>query len=261
MLDYFKKLTGNQLRALWFVVPLLLVTFVFLWPSAYALILLSIALLIVFWVALFTGDNDFKHTFEGLAAVLSSIALVLAGYWFFIERRSVPKATLEPSIQLFPVGEGMALARVELLIENVGNTAIEIEPDDFVALEIGQVMPAIGGHFEMMKDEFRPLEPGDSPLGIMRTDIYSPLARLDRTFDIRSDKSTGRHNDQLAFKIEAGETEKRYFKALIPCVDGLVASVRVEVPKKMDRFQRFMDQQEVQHVWRAQSISNTIENC
>ena len=256
---YFERLAVNQAKALAIVFPLGIVCFV-LWPGFAGLAVAGIAILIVCWVALQSGSNDFKHSFEGLAAVLSSLAIVLAGYWYFIERRSVPKVNVIPNIQIWSVGNGRALARVEMRIENVGSSDVQIDRNDKVVIEIGQVVPAISDHFAMMNRNFEQSKRAGKSSGIMRTDIYSPKAILDRSFDLRK-RSDDRFNDQLEFRIEAGETERRYFKALVPCEDGLVSSVRVEMPKKLNWLQRFFDHEGSQKVWRGQAISNQIESC
>ncbi|GAA0268963.1 hypothetical protein GCM10009127_06040 [Alteraurantiacibacter aestuarii] len=219
----------------------------FYWPSYFSLIFLTIVFCITLWLFLKDSSHDSRHSMEGLAAFLSCLALLLAGYWYFVDRRGIPKLNAVPIVQVWPVGDHKAFVRVELLLENVGNTDIDIAPDDDkFFLEIGQVLPVTGSDIETLTQDYHPLEKGGEPLMIIRTDRYPSRALIVGGMDL---------------KIESGETERRYFKALIPCVDGLVASARVEVPKRLDRLQRFFEDDQRQHVWRGQSVSKIIESC
>lgn len=251
---------NSRLRLFWIAALVLaVIAFAMSWRFG-GMALFAISVLLAIFEYLRSKQEPERHSVESVAALLSCVALLMAGYWFFIERRSVPKVNVVPQIQTFNIGDGTALARVELLIENVGNTAVEIDRDDKVVLNIGQVLPLRGGHAADMQRAFRRVEPGDEALGIMRTDKYPTIARLDRSFDLR-EKEEDRHNDQLEFKIEAGETERRYFKAIIPCEDGLISSVRVELPKKLNWFQRLLEDDQTQHVWRGQAVSEEIPVC
>lgn len=218
----------------------------FRWPSYYTLIALGITLSAILWFHLRDSTPETRHSVEGLAAFLSCLALLLAGYWYFVERRGIPKLNAVPTIQTWPIGDGKAFVRVEVLLQNVGNTDIDLQPEDDFRLEIGQVLPAYGSEFEKLDGEFRIPVAGEEPLRVLQSDKYPLRARVAGGLDL---------------KIEAGETERKYFKAIIPCFDGLVAAARIDVPKKLDRLQRFFEEDPRQHYWRGQALAEPIQNC
>lgn len=266
--DFFSKKWQLNIRLYWLVVGLVLLLFFFFSLQQFVVGLAITLFALLAGLFLRNATNEGRHTVEGLAALLSCLALIAAGYWFLIERRSVPKVNLDPSILTWSLGNGSALARVELKISNVGDMAVEIDRDDPVIVEIGRVMPARGRHIRMMQDDYSRSADHDSNLiGVMRTDIYSPVARLDNRFHLSKDPPDpkARKNGELEFNIEAGETERRYFKAIIPCENGLVSSIRVELPKKLNWLQKQLDRQTDDQkggpVYRAQALSNKIEEC
>ena len=261
-----RELGSYQIKAVWIFLPLLVGLIYFVGPESGFLKfgILILAVLIMFWTALQFWGEDFRHSFESLAAILSCLALILAGYWFFVERRSIPKLNVEPQIQTWPIGEGRAFARIELLLENVGSTDITIDPSDDLLVEIGQVLPLTGGHSRMLEERYYfPLTNKRGALPIIKTDKYSKRAELTDKIDIRKEdrRDIDPANDEFDFKIEAGETERRYFKAIIPCEDGLVSSVFVEVPKKLQPTQKLFERDSRQHFWRGQGISEMIVDC
>lgn len=250
MREFWNRLLGHTVKTVWIVLFVAVVGLgaglFWLWPSFTSLVLITAALVLLLLFALRAGKADDRHSLEGLAAFLSSIALVMAGYWFFVERRSVPKLNVTPAIQTWPIGDGRAFARVELLLENVGDTDITLKPEDPFRLEIGQVLPLAGNQAKQLQDGFREIGPGDPPLSILQTDKYPARGVIKRGLDL---------------KIESGETEKRYFKAVVPCVDGLILSARADVPKRLSWLQRLFEKDKRQHFWRGQAISERIERC
>lgn len=89
-------------------------------------VLVGVGLLVLLGASLHTTSGEFKHSLEGLAALLSCMALLAAGYWYFIERRGVPKLNVESTIDAWPIGGGALFVRVETAIENVGTAIISL---------------------------------------------------------------------------------------------------------------------------------------
>ncbi len=215
-------------------------------PSYSVIAVLGIAFLIGVWVILRSSDEPGRHTFEGMAAFLSCLALACAAYWYFVDRRGIPKLNATQNVQIWPIAGGKAFVRVELLLENVGNTDITIRPEDDFRLEIGRVLPARGKDVRSLLRDYHEVTQEKGPLEIIKTDIYPVQARIKGGLDI---------------KIESGETDRRYFKAIVPCEDGLLVSARVELPKNLNWLQAILEDDKRQHYWRGQSVSNQITAC
>lgn len=225
---------------------LALAFYLFVFPSRTAMIYVALLGAAALVVILYVSGNRGRHTMEALAALLTCLALMAAGYWYFVERRGLPKLNATPSIQTWAVEDGMVFVRVELLMENVGSTDIVMLPDDPFRMEIGQVLPLAGQQARDLVAAYHPVDSDSGPLEILQTDKYPSRAIIKGGLDLR---------------IEPGETEKRYFKAVVPCVDGLVSSVRVDIPKKVDWFQGVLEQDRRQLFWRGQAISDPITTC
>ncbi len=98
----------------------------------------------------FQSDHGFRGGFEGLAAALTSVALLIGAYWYFVERRGVPKVKVEPAGQAWAVSGGSLLVRAEVKITNVGVSAVRLGKDPPVEVEIGQVYPLTGKQSETL---------------------------------------------------------------------------------------------------------------
>lgn len=220
------------------------------WKATYVASAVVICLLLV--VRLSSRQPDVRHSLEAMAASFTTLAVVATGYWYFYERPGVPKINLSTSVEAWPIGEGMAAVRIEMTIENVGSTVVEFKEsrfdgskgprDDRIKIDLGRVLPFDPEY----KSNASLLRAGKSAapgaeLELVRTSQWPPLAR-------NYHFSKG--------EIEAGETEKYYYKAVVPCVEGMVLASSVRIPK-VGR----LDESGKNLVWLAQSLSEPIAEC
>jgi hypothetical protein len=186
--------------------------------GSYVFGVVSLVLAIIWLGAiLFERQNAPKAGIEGFAALLSVIALLLAGYWYFIERKGYPKLNVEPALQAWPVGEGAMLVWGSLKLTNVGNMALQFGKHDDITVQIGQVAPLAGARSMSM-------------LAAMKA------KRATKRFDLVQTEnwpSRATFVGAVPTTIEAGEAENLYFRTIIPCVDNAILSITAIVPKDL----------------------------
>jgi hypothetical protein len=198
---------------------------------------------------LFARRSIAREGVQGVAALLSSLAVLLAAYWYFIDRRGYPKLNVEPEVKAWPVGNGAMLVWVALRLSNVGNLALQFDPksQDKVIVQVGQMAPLTGHQATALLGEMQAkVASGNKEFRLIRTDSWSARATFQEAI-----KST----------IEAGETENLYFKAVIPCVDNMVLAVTATVPKRMRLVGTRVGDRKQRDAWIAQAIYPTEAKC
>ena len=213
----------------------------------YAAIVVAIALAVIWLGAvLFERAQAPKQGIQGFASLLSVVALLLAGYWYFIERKGYPKLNVEPAITAWPTAENGLLIWSSIKMTNVGNMALQFRASDKITVQIGQVSPLTGKQGTALLEsmaEVRSL--GKKKFDLLQTEVWPSRA----TF-----------HGPISAVIEAGETENLYFKSVIPCLDNMVVAVTVTVPKKLHLVgSEFNSSENVS--WIAQSVYETKAKC
>ncbi len=245
---FIERFLASRIRVVWIILLLFAVGLVLFWPSYWGLGLVVVAALLLFWNALRAGQDYDRHSLEGLAAFLSCVALVLAGYWYFIERRGIPKLNVHSDIQAWPMRGNALLVRTEVRLENVGTVKYELDNEAPFRLEIGQVFPVRPAEdVNTLLEAFRAGERNEFDVyNIVRTDQWPMLAAVE---------------GGLSTEIESGETERRYFKAIVPCSEGQVLAATAIVPKQVDWLSGFFERQDELLFWKSQSLSLPVEEC
>jgi hypothetical protein len=243
-----KTVLDHRIPTFWVAgVALLLLLFLFRPTSLGFLIVAIVLIVIVIGAVLRESTAEGRHSVEGLAAFLSTIALLCAGYWYFVERPGVPKLNVEPTVEIWPLSQDMAFARVSLSPTNVGNTAIRLGEQDLIQIEIGQVNPPAGKQAQDLQAAFaEAVRKGDGATQIMQTDKWPLRAGI---------------TDGLSSIIESGETERLFYKAVIECHDGLRVAVTAKVPKRLGWFESLFEEDDSPKVWISQELSNSITSC
>ena len=71
------------------------------------LIILALAMFIVLLIfGASAGENRLNLWVQIFQATVTSVAIVLAGYWYFVERRGQPHADVSQTVQVLPSGQG-----------------------------------------------------------------------------------------------------------------------------------------------------------
>lgn len=202
----------------------------------------------VIWLGavLFQRESGPKQGVEGFAALLSILALMLGGYWYFIERKGYPKLNLEPAVQAWPVENRGLLVWSSVKLSNVGNLALNFGANDKILVQVGQVFPLTGKHgTQLLRDMVMKRERGEKRFTLAKTDSWPSRA----TFE-----------DAIGSVIEAGESENLYFKTIIPCEDNAILAVTVTIPKE-NRLVGNQLRSAEQVAWIGQAVHQTQATC
>lgn|GEM_PF-2129451 len=250
-----KQKLGTKGRV--FVLIVLLVAFIFVGSfgfhgslelSYFAFGVLALTIIIALFVK---SDQKWRHSFESSAALLSTVALFLAGYWYVFERSGVPKIDVRTHGDVWVLEPDRVLVRTTLELENVGSTAIDLRKQKEVKIFIGQILPFQGKHADELNADFdRRTAIGKKSFLLRQTDNWPQRGWIELN---------------VPSIIESGETETLYFKSLVTCRDGLVLSITAKVPKKDSTLDRFLDKLlsrgSKQMYWINQSKTDEIAKC
>lgn len=208
---------------------------------------LAILACLLWGLIILRSDEGMRNGIQGLAAALSSIALLTAAYWYFIERRGVPKVNVEPSGQAWPIGDGSLLVRANIKVSNVGVSAVRLGKKVPVEVEIGQVYPPAGKQAAALAKAMQDsVAAGKKDFGLVQTDKW-PLRAS--------------NYDGIEAVIEAGETENLYYKTIIPCQDGMELAITAKVPKQLGQLDQMFEPDKRQNYWVAQAIIPVEGKC
>jgi len=246
-------------------------------------------LIAAIWAWYFHKDERSERS-QGLAAALSVLALLFGVYWYMIERPGAAKLNLLLQAQAFRADPGRALIFLSVEVQNVGNTPVSFEgekqreekegdaqlpispynaavrpppPTDVDCLPESREAGNIARETSVMKirvGKVAPLTEGlrqrlacataSSPTAgqvpLARADLWPPVAWADQT---------------LVTKIEAGETEKYYYRALVPCEKSLVVAATARIPKRGTITDALIQRESPGLVWIGQTIIDLSEVC
>jgi hypothetical protein len=246
MLDRLKSAIAGLAR---FLLGAIIVAGVIAGLTGHVQLALGLAILacLLWGLIILRSDEGMRNGIQGLAAALSSIALLIGAYWYFIERRGVPKVNVEPSGQAWPVGDGSLLVRAAIKVSNVGVSAVRLDKKTPVEVEIGQVFPPAGKQATALSKAMQDgIAAGKKDFGLEQTDKW-PLRAA--------------NYDGIEAVIEAGETENLYYKAIIPCQDDMELAITAKVPKRLGRLDQMFEPSKQQNYWVAQEIISVEGNC
>lgn len=151
--------------------------------------------------------TEFKELSEAISAFLTSLAIIVGGYWsyrLFVQRRQkYPRASISHYISHTYIGGEKLLLRVHMQIANKGDVLLEIVEGD---LRVHQMLP-VPGYIQEIIDE------GKDPVPYKEWEIPWPLVGR-RTCSWQRGK----------FEIEPNESDELHFDFV---VDAEIRSVIV----------------------------------
>lgn len=174
-----------------------------------ALIVVAIALVVAIWLGLTRAEPWAKY----VQGVITSTAIILAGYLYFVERRSKPHADVSQTVEAVSVGEGVVAIQASVIVENLGTQLLKI---DHVVSRL-QII------------ELRPLEVADLPdlkgeaywkaKSKKNRDVFlGPEVRWRQLRIYDSDDFWEKYpKDRFEHRIEPGESDLTTFSFIIPC--------------------------------------------
>ena len=180
--------------------------------GAYSAVIVAAVVLAIYAATAFFGHVvPVREGFQGLTAALTTLALLLAAYWYFVDRQGMPKLNIEPQVRAWPVAKGGLIVWVEIKLTNVGRLSLHFDPKDEhnnVRVQVLQVAPLAGAQAKKLLSAMQDINKVNrtQDFDLIRTAQWSSLATFEGPIDS---------------VIEAGETENLYFKAVIPCANNL----------------------------------------
>ena len=213
------------------------------------LFILGVGLAFFFGVRFHALKKDWSDGVNGFSAFLSAAALLFGSYWYFLEGPGVPKLNINTNSTGWQTDEGELLLSFIVELENVGSTAISFDQKEEIELSIGQILPAKGEDMTKLRQFKGPLKDYEQPsFRVIHSHFWPPIAYIDK---------------ELKSEIEAGETDRFQFKALLPCETDSVLGITVKVPKKLDRMESLFRMQSTDKnlVWLSYSNIDAREIC
>jgi len=104
--------------------------------------------------------RDKKDVIQAVQSVVTTLAIIIGGFWAYLafgrKREKFPKVKLVHKFGVIPIDGGRRILRVELDIENIGDTLLEITS---VLNRVQQVLPLAdmsGGKFDPQPSQDEP---------------------------------------------------------------------------------------------------------
>jgi hypothetical protein len=72
-------------------------------------------------------DSKRNNFAQNLQFVFTSLAIFLAGYWYFVERRGFPHANLSQRVLVLPLADGLVAVEAHVSLQNLGTTMFRVE--------------------------------------------------------------------------------------------------------------------------------------
>ena len=91
------------------------------------LFLVLLALALVIWVVrrMYHRDEKFDPVLQGVQAIMTAFAILLAGTWYLVERKGMSHAGLELKAEGVRMPGGVALVQLRIEIRNIGHTLLQ----------------------------------------------------------------------------------------------------------------------------------------
>lgn len=220
--------------------------------------ILILILLGCLFLALFIRGIKDVDASEKLAkyaqALLTLLALLVTGYWFFLERKGMPHADVSQEVSVVPVAEGLVAIEAHISVKNLGQRLLKIDRIN-------------------------------SRLQLVRADAYGyealDRARGDAYWDgVRPGKSGGaqfhaselrwpihrRFDDDVEHNIEPGETDLIVVTFLMDCSMAKWVRVASDVynPEGSDDLMSGLeseDEEEERFAWKTRSFVEVANVC
>lgn len=205
-------------------------------------------------------DHSFDELSKGVLfaeAIVTITAILLAAFWYFLERPDSAKVNVLQAASGVPIPEGHVMVLTELSIANVGPTVLDFKDSPYI-IELQKVTPWT----EVPKNEFYS-DIGQAIPKIHNADKWSLIARFESDKTVPGLKRAESDTPGLTSLIESGETENLYHRIVISCEPELRLAIRSQIKKPRTWQDDLMRESDV--YWTKQtyldlaSICNTAE--
>jgi hypothetical protein len=172
-----------------------------------ALLIILIAASLLVSIYLYRRDPEFGKIFSAVQAMISIGGLLVAAYWYFVERKGMPHVNVKLTAQAARMSEGSMFLMTRLDISNSGTGLLTIKNVDVRVMSVAMSPPTEATVQSLGIDEFPAMLPSGrnlydkGELGWRGVKQYA------------SDRS---------IEIEPGETDSIFVDFVIPCDNGLL---------------------------------------
>jgi hypothetical protein len=182
---------------------------------------------------------------ETVQAVLTAGALLLAGYWYFVERKGQPHANVTQAVFVQHLQRGYVLVESHVSVQNLGSRLLKINQ---ARMRLQQVSPALYPYDELAKksgpDYWAALKPlmfkGKPVRYFNELELSFPLLR--------------EYNGPVRHEVEPGETDLLVTSFIVPCTAKVV---RITASLQKDPG----DEGSEPMVWKARNFADITQWC
>ena len=178
------------------------------------LILIALAVILVaLSVAMWRGVASAEPWAKYAQGVITSTAIILAGYLYFVERRSKPHADVTQTVEAVSVGEGVVAIEASVIVKNLGTQLLTI--DHVVSrLQVIDLRPLGVDNLPKLKGP----DYWKAKNATGRDVFLGPEMRWRQVRLYDSDEFWARDaRDRFEHKIEPGESDLTTISFVIPC--------------------------------------------
>ena len=177
----------------------------------------------------YTRDNSFSNAATMLQAVFTAGALIVAAYWYIVERKGQPHAELAQTVKVEPVGPDLVTVEASVRVKNIGRQLLTLTQ---VEVRLQQIWP---DSTEVNKIFSLPYNEWPKCFNYADEDCEK---KHDKSMfnETELQWSTSRFFDRtvIAHKIEPGETELLTETFIVPCFVKIVRVATNVLKKKGD---------------------------
>lgn len=219
----------------------------------------------IFFLALYVwGVRDLEKwdkRAQYAQALLTLLALLTTGYWFFLERKGMPHADVSQEIAVIPVSKGLVAVEVHVKITNLGQRLLEIDKiNSRLQLVRPDAYDYVGLNKKKGEDYWLAERPGASKnskqfhIAELRWPIYR------------------QYRDEVKHRIEPGETDLLVVTFLMECRHAKWVRVATDVYKpaenslgkasgSADATVETLEDADQNYAWKARSFVNARDIC
>jgi hypothetical protein len=192
-----------------------------------------------------------------LQATFTIIAIALAGYWYFVERRDQPHADLQQKVEAVPLGDGRIAVEAHVTVRNLGRQLLEI--DEFQSrLQIASTdllgMSGLPDKAGVPYWSSESAERGDPPRHFTNAELRWPQLNF--------------YKGAVNHRIEPGESDLLVATFILRCPDISFLRVASDIPKPEARQviplpirRRSKAANEKRLMWKTRSFVDIREAC
>lgn len=219
------------------------------------IILLAICFLGLFILGIRNLDAWEKRA-KYAQALLTLLALLTTGYWFFLERKGMPHADVSQDVTVVPVADGLVAVEAHVRVTNLGQRLLKI---DRINSRL-QLIRADAYHYDQLNRErgeayWGGERPNNSkhPEQFHASELRWPIHR--------------RYNDIVKHEIEPGETDMIVVTFLASCSLADWVRVATDVYKPRGSGSPFASrsareaQQDEEMAWKSRSFVELKKAC